>query len=67
MVAGVLADLSADENSLRTGDVIYDLNTYRISSLEGLPAVAAGLQSGQPVALLIERLGQTQFLVLELP
>lgn len=67
VVAGVLADLSADDNSLRAGDVIYEVNNQRVTSLADLRAIAAKLKSGRPVALLIERLGQTQFLLLELP
>ncbi|MCW5966070.1 MAG: trypsin-like peptidase domain-containing protein [Bryobacterales bacterium] len=67
VVAGVIADLSADDNSLRPGDVIYEVNNQRVTSLADLRAIAANLQSGSPVALLIERLGQTQFLLLELP
>ncbi|MDZ7639132.1 MAG: PDZ domain-containing protein [Bryobacterales bacterium] len=30
VVAGIIADLATDENSLRTGDVIYELNNRRV-------------------------------------
>lgn len=68
VVAGVLADFSADEeNTIRTGDVIYELNNKRISNIEELRSAAESLDRGSSVALLVERLGQTQYLLLELP
>lgn len=67
VVAGLLADYATEENSLRTGDVIYEANRQRVADLKGLREIAAAWRSGQPVALLIERMGQLQILMLERP
>jgi serine protease Do len=67
VVAGLLADFATEENSLRAGDVIYEANRQRVADLQGLREIAATWRSGQPVALLIERMGQLQILMLERP
>lgn len=67
VVAGLLADFATEENSLRAGDVIYEANRQRVADLLGLREIAASWRSGQPVALLIERMGQLQILMLERP
>lgn len=66
-VAGVIANYSLDENSLRPGDVIYELNNQRVADLPTLRELALQTRAGQPIALLIERMGQIQFLLLERP
>jgi serine protease Do len=67
VVAGLLADFATEENSLRAGDVIYEANRQRVADLQGLREIAGAWRSGQPVALLIERMGQLQILMLERP
>lgn len=67
VVAGVIADFAADENSLRPGDVIYELNQQKVVNVESLRALSGALERGKPAALLVERLGQLQFLLLDLP
>ncbi len=67
VVAGVLADLGSEENTILQGDVIYEINQQRVASVDELRAVARELAPGSPAALLIERQGQLQYQVLELP
>jgi serine protease Do len=67
VVAGLLADFATEDNSLRAGDVIYEVNGERVADLDALRQNALGWRSGQPIALLIERLGQLQILILERP
>jgi serine protease Do len=66
VVAGTVAGLSSREDSLRAGDVIYSVNTTGVRTLAELKAAVQGLPPGAPVAVHIERLGQLQFLLLEL-
>lgn len=67
VVAGVFEDFSTGDNALRMGDLIYEVNHQRVDSLETLRSAVASLERGSPAALLIERAGQLQFLVIDLP
>jgi serine protease Do len=67
VVAGALADLSVDGVGLVPGDVIYEINNQRVRNLEHLRELVRPLPHGSPVALLVERSGQTQYLLLEVP
>jgi S1-C subfamily serine protease len=66
VVAGVFEDFSIGETSLLPGDIIYELNGQRIDNTESLRSTISSLERGSPGALLIERQGQLQFLVVEL-
>jgi S1-C subfamily serine protease len=66
VVAGVVADLSAEELFLLPGDLIFSVNNTKVGSLAELKAAVQVLPSGQPVVLHIERLGQFQFVVADL-
>jgi serine protease Do len=66
-VAGVLADFSVDGISLVPGDVIYEVNNQRLRDLAHLREIVSPIPRGAPVALLVERAGRTQYLLLELP
>lgn len=66
VVAGVVADAASDEESLRQGDVIYEVNNRRVNSVAALREALAGLKHGDPVAVYAERSGQQQFILLEI-
>lgn len=66
VVAGTLTAVATTEDSLRAGDVIYAVNNTPVRGLEDLRAATNAMTHGQPVALQVERLGQLQFLVLEI-
>ncbi len=66
VVAGVVADLSTQEDSLLGGDVIYEVNNQAVRTVEELRVMVRQLDHGAPVALLVERNGQLQFLLLEI-
>jgi serine protease Do len=66
VIAGVVADMSGHEESLRAGDVVYAVNNTAVRSLTDLKAAVSGLVHGETVVLHIERQGQLQFLTLEI-
>lgn len=67
VVAGATADLAASQDGgLEAGDVIYAINTTTVRSLADLRAAVQDLPRGATVALYIERLGQLQFVLIEL-
>lgn len=66
VVAGTVADVSSQEESLHTGDVIYGVNNLPVRNLNELKAAVENLKHGQPVAVQIERLGQLQYLLFEI-
>ncbi|MDX2151105.1 MAG: trypsin-like peptidase domain-containing protein [Bryobacteraceae bacterium] len=66
VVAGVVADVSVDNDRFQPGDVIYEINNVRVSSLAGLREQVEKLGHGVAVAAFIERAGQLQYLLLEL-
>jgi S1-C subfamily serine protease len=66
VVAGIPAEFSGLNPGLGTGDVIYELNGARVSSLEELRNTLAAKKIHDPIALLIERGGQLQYVTLEL-
>lgn len=66
VVAGTLTAIATTEDSLRAGDVIYAVNNTPVRGLDELRAATNAMAHGQPVALQVERLGQLQYLVLEI-
>jgi len=65
-VAAVPAEFIGLNPGLGTGDVIYEFNGTHINSLEELRAALATKKTHDPIALLIERQGQLQYVTLEL-
>ena len=57
-VAAVPAEYAGLNPGLTAGDVIYELNSRRIGSIGELRTALAEHKSGDPLALLVERLGQ---------
>lgn len=66
VVAGVVADLTVEDQFLLPGDIIFGVNRIKVGNLAELKSALADLPAGKPVALHIERLGQLQFVVAEL-
>jgi serine protease Do len=67
VVAGTTAELAASQDGgLHAGDVIYALNSTSVRSLADLRGAVQNLPRGEIVALQIERLGQLQFVLLEI-
>lgn len=63
VVAGVIAQIAAQEEGLHTGDVIYSINGEPVRGLGDLKTALGRLKQGQPVAVQLERLGQLQYVV----
>ncbi len=55
LVVGRAADLIRPETGLQTGDVIHQLNTIPIQSMEALQTAVRQLKAGDSVALQVER------------
>lgn len=66
VVAGVVADLSSQDDAFHAGDVVYAVNDTQVRSLAEMKAAVEDLEHGQPVAVQIERNGRIQFLLLEI-
>lgn len=66
VVAGIVADLSSQDDTFHPGDVVYAVNDTQIRSLAELKAAVKDLEHGQPVAVQIERSGRIRFLLLEI-
>ena len=57
VVAAIPAEYAAINPGLRPGDIIYELNRTKVSTVEELRAALRGIKPGDPVALLIEHDG----------
>ncbi len=66
IVVGRAADLIMPDTGLQTGDVIHELNTTPIDSMEALRAAVAALKSGDPVVFQIERDGDLMWVSSEM-
>jgi S1-C subfamily serine protease len=55
LVIGRAADLILPDTGLQAGDVIHQLNTIPIDSMEALRASLAKLKTGDPVVIQLER------------
>jgi serine protease Do len=51
---------------LKSGDVIHTLNDQPVGSLETFRTIIAGLKTGEPVALLVERSGVFRYIAFEI-
>jgi serine protease Do len=65
VVAGAIEGNSTAAGSLLMGDVIYEINNQPVKNLKELSNFAGALKPRQPVVLHIERLGQLQFVLLD--
>ncbi len=66
VVAARMQTSSVLELPLHTGDIIHSLNDKFVYTVQDLNAALANLKQGSPVALLIERHGQLQYVAFEL-
>jgi serine protease Do len=64
VVAGPMPDSNDQEALFLPGDVIYEVNNTPVHSVKELKTLVESLKSGQPVAALVERLGQLQFIAM---
>ena len=55
LVIGRAADLILPETGLQAGDVIHQLNTIAIDSMDALRAALAKFKTGDPVVIQLER------------
>ncbi len=65
VVAGVVSDPSGRSDALFASDIIYAVNDTPVSSFEDLRKTLQPAKTGESVVLQVERLGQLQFLVVE--
>jgi len=65
VVAGVVASPSGRSDAFYAGDVIYSVNDSKVTSVAELREGLRAVKRGDPVAVQIERIGQLQFLVVE--
>jgi serine protease Do len=66
VVAGAMDDGPGAVAGLRAGDVIYEINNRPVRSLKDLMDAARELKPGRPAALQVERLGQLQFVEVDI-
>jgi serine protease Do len=66
IVVGRAADLIMPDIGLQAGDVIHELNTTRIDSMETLRTAVAALKSGDPVVFQVERDGDLMWVSSEM-
>ena len=66
VIVGVTDDGAGAAAGLRVGDVVYEINNQRITNLKDLMLAANNLKPGMPTVLYLERLGQLQFVQLEI-
>jgi serine protease Do len=65
-VAAIALEYAAVNPGLIAGDVIYEMNGVPMHTLEDLRVALDGKKKGAPIALLIERGGQLQYVAFEL-
>jgi serine protease Do len=66
VVAAIPAEFVALNPGLASGDVIYELNGVGVASVDQLRGSLDRYKAGAPIALLIERSGQLQYVAFEL-
>ena len=66
LVIGRAADLILSDNGLEAGDVIHQVNTMPIDSVDSLRAVLNTLKKGDPVAIQLERDGGLLYVSFEM-
>jgi len=66
VVAGVVSDPAGHSDSFRSADVIYAVNDKKVGNRTELEAALRPAERGESVAVQVERMGQLQFLVIEI-
>jgi serine protease Do len=66
VVAAIPAEFAALNPGLQPGDLIYELNTNKIHSLQELRDALATLKPGDPIALLVEHEGTLGYVAFKL-
>ena len=66
IVVGRAADLILPDTGLQAGDLIHQLNTTSIDSMDTLRAAVRDLKTGDPVVLQVEREGGLMYLSFEM-
>jgi serine protease Do len=66
IVVGRAADLILPDTGLQAGDLIHQLNTTSIDSMDTLRAIVRDLKTGDPVVLQVERDGGLMYLSFEM-
>jgi serine protease Do len=66
VVVGRAADLITPDTGLQAGDIIHQLNTTPIDSVESLRKAISGLKTGDPAVLQVERDGGLTYVGFEL-
>jgi len=66
VVAGVVADRPGSADTLYPADVIYGVNDAKVGNVTELQQALSTMKRGESVAVQVERLGQLQFVVLDL-
>lgn len=64
VVAGLASGTPTRPEDFFPGDVLYECNNHRIANLAGLRSILDGINAAAPIALLIERQGQLQYLLI---
>ena len=65
-MVGRAADLILPDTGLQTGDIIHQLNTTPIESMEALRTAIGSLKTGDAVVLQVERDGGLQYVSFEM-
>jgi serine protease Do len=66
VVVGRAADLILPDTGLEAGDILHQLNTTPIDSVDTLRTIVAGLKGGDPVVLQVERDGGLLYVSFEM-
>jgi S1-C subfamily serine protease len=66
IVVGRAADLIMPDTGLQAADVIHQLNTTSIDSMDTLRKAVSALKTGDPVVLQVERSGGLLYVSFEL-
>lgn len=66
VVVGRAADLIMPDTGLQAGDVIHQMNTTRIDSLDTLRTAVGALKTGDPVVMQVERDGGLMYVSFEM-
>ncbi len=66
VVVGRAADLILPDTGLQAGDIIHQLNTTPIDSMDTLRAAVSALKTGDAVVLQVERAGGLQYVSFEM-
>ena len=65
-MVGRAADLILPDTGLQAGDIIHQLNTTSIDSMDTLRAAVSALKTGDPVVLQVERDGGLLYVSFEM-